>query len=618
MPKISYSEPLTPQAEKNVRYRAYENWQKRRDDSKTLPEDDWRAAILELKAESTFPGRMLRRLWQWSELGNKKPWDILQLLIIPLALGGATWLLQDYSERRAELTASENQKRAEMLAQDSANQETLTNYLNQMESLSKEVKEGSLLSDLRLRPIAQVKTITALQSLGTDTLRQQLILQFLQSADLSGSYLFASDGYEEGLLSQANLRRANFAESDLSGANLNKAILREANLYGADFTFTTFKGADLRNAKLGTATLHDAKFDGANLSRADLSDANLENAHFWDTDLSDANLENANFRRAKFYYANLKRADLSNADLSNAGLQNSDLSDATLRGAVFKEATYTMETQFPVGFNPKNHGMYLIAPQSNLSNADLSGSDISSADLSHANLSRANLSHTNLSRSDLINANLRGADFSGADLRDTNLSGADLNGAVFERALYTPETQFSDDFDPDDHDEMILIGPQVDLTGFDLSGIELVHADLKNADLRAADLSYVDLHGADLSGANLGASSRTSGAYLRYSNLSDANLSDANLSYANLSDVNITGAILLRADLTGSKFSLQQQTATRSLLLCKTKLPQGMEEISNRDCAKLPQIFLQRYPDIFKTLEDAQKFVNKLNETEEE
>jgi len=71
----------------------------------------------------------------------------------------------------------------------------------------------------------------------------------------------------------------------------------------------------------------------------------------------------------------------------------------------------------------------LVAPNANLSGADLSGANLSGADLSGANLSGADLSGANLSGADLSGANLRGADLTGADLSGANLSGANLTGA---------------------------------------------------------------------------------------------------------------------------------------------------------------------------------------------
>ena len=106
----------------------------------------------------------------------------------------------------------------------------------------------------------------------------------------------------------ANLRGANFSESDVSGMILEEADIRDANFHladltdaimtkvdarGADFTESTLKGIELKDANLSGADFTGASIKGADLSRADLTDAILRDAVLLTAFLTDANLTGA-------------------------------------------------------------------------------------------------------------------------------------------------------------------------------------------------------------------------------------------------------------------------------------------------------------------------------------
>jgi len=196
-----------------------------------------------------------------------------------------------------------------------------------------------------------------------------------------------------------------------------------------------------------------------------------------------------------------------------------------------------------------------------LQNINLEKANLSSANLSFANLSRANLSFANLSFANLSSTNLSSADLSTTDLSRANLSFANLNSAY------------------------------------------LSTTDLSTTDLSRANLSFADLNSANLSSTNLS-----------FANLSSTNLSFANLSSANLSSANLSSAVFLSTNFLDTKELTQQQLEGKNApLLCNVALPQN-SQISvnpNRDCDRLPQILLERYPAEFKTLEEARAYVDE-------
>lgn len=225
---------------------------------------------------------------------------------------------------------------------------------------------------------------------------------------------------------------------------------------------------------------------------------------------------------------------------------------------------------------------------------DLSGSHWEKANLRRANLSIANLSGANLSGADLTGANLSGANLTGADLTGADFIGTNLMGT---NLMVTK-----------------LIGANLSgakLSLANLSGAKLICADLNCADLNFADLNFADLTGAKLAGAKL------QGADLRVANLSGADLRVANLSgvklgNANFSDAILSDAILLGTDFARTKGLIQQQLeGEETPLLCNVKLPEGIAVDPNRDCKRLPEVLLSRYPEYFENLEEAQKYVGE-------
>ena len=186
-------------------------------------------------------------------------------------------------------------------------------------------------------------------------------------------------------------------------------------------------------------------------------------------------------------------------------------------------------------------------------------------------LSKVELSFVNLNEVDISGANLRGAKLIGAELNCTNLRGANLHSAKLRRADLAGASLNSADLSSTDLSGATL--RRTDLSGTDLSG-----ADLSDADLSGADLSDADLSGADLSGATL------SIATLHRTDLSGTNSSGAVLYGADLLNANLCNANLRNADL--RRATLDQKQVVE-ILICNTQLPEGMEILTNRDCAKL-------------------------------
>ena len=225
-----------------------------------------------------------------------------------------------------------------------------------------------------------------------------------------------------------------------------------------------------------------------------------------------------------------------------------DLHKADLRRANLREADFRM-----VNLGEANlQGAFLGS--ADLQNALLQGADLQTAFLQEADLQRTHCSRAKLQESFLRGAKLQGADFmearfQGADLREANLLGAFLQKADFREA-------------------------------------KLQRAFLREASIQRADLQGADLQGADLQGANL---------------------QEANLYEANLQEV-----ILLSTDLHNTEGLIREALeGEKAPLLCNVALPKEILVNPNRDCDRLPQELVKRYPNQFPSIEEAKQYVDE-------
>jgi hypothetical protein len=117
-------------------------------------------------------------------------------------------------------------------------------------------------------------------------------------------------------------------------ARFQGAVLSELNLRGADFHEADLQGAILtRSTFLLTQSGLQANFAKANLEGAKLLGAFLEDVNFWQ--------------------ANLRGADLTEANLAGADLSGADLTGANLARATLTCALYDKQTRWPEGFDPE-------------------------------------------------------------------------------------------------------------------------------------------------------------------------------------------------------------------------------------------------------------------------
>jgi uncharacterized protein YjbI with pentapeptide repeats len=234
--------------------------------------------------------------------GEKTLWDWMDLLIVPLVLGGGVawlkWAIDKSQNREAARRQAENQLELEM---ERSREAALQLYLDQMQDLlQRQELRGSEPGSV-IRSLARARTLTALHQL--DGVRKGVLLLFM---------------YESGLV-------------------VGDAIvsLRMADLSGCELRFADLTGADLKGANLESADLSGTILQQTNLSGAYMVEASLVGAI-----LSEANLRGTYLRRAVLSDADLGGTELSGAVLEGTAVTDEQLAQAaSLKGAILPDGT---------------------------------------------------------------------------------------------------------------------------------------------------------------------------------------------------------------------------------------------------------------------------------------
>lgn len=279
--------------------------------------------------------------WFLVGIKDKSSWEWLELLIVPLFLATGAFYLERRVERRQEQIAAERYEQQAEIADTRAKQETLDNYLEQMQGLLLDRNLRGAPEDSEVRSVARAITVTTIRELGSE--RNALLIGFLQESDLIKKQadeeerkpvlLLAKLSLSNTNLRSANLSLADLNNTDMRNANLGQAMLGGADMNNADMSDSNLSGADLFNANLYNANLSDANLKDADVSTADLRLANLSKAN-----LSGANLLSANLNGANLSGANLNKADLSGADLRNSGISEEEISVGFLCETKFSDS----------------------------------------------------------------------------------------------------------------------------------------------------------------------------------------------------------------------------------------------------------------------------------------
>jgi hypothetical protein len=231
-----------------------ENHQDKRERKLSATEDKFWLPPLSPKEQKRLKHLQKKSFAERMGFAGKTPWDLIQLLLIPLVLAGVGYWFTA-QQNQTSLQVSERQHQTDLqIAADQQRETTLQAYLDDMSDLLLNHHLRKSQPGDEVGQVAKERTLTTLRRL--DANRNRIVLQFLQDAHLIGLEDTVID------LSNADLSGDELGEANLSGANLGGADLSRANLHEADLSGANLGGADLSGTHLSDATLSGADLQG--------------------------------------------------------------------------------------------------------------------------------------------------------------------------------------------------------------------------------------------------------------------------------------------------------------------------------------------------------------------
>jgi hypothetical protein len=245
------------------------------------PIENWRDAENQLNNESRH--KIFFLIWKplcnaakWAFASDKKGFDLLTSLSIPILLAVGGWWISHINDRRQEDIAA-NAQRDLILAE----------YIKDMKPYIKNIIDKQKVSRGERFVVTSVLAETAMERLSiTDSNSKPL-----PSKQKGAAIVFLN---RTGLLSPQHV---NLQTLNLSGADLTQKQLNRANFVGANLNGAILRNAFLEETNLRMAQLQGADLQGAELSGADLrgTDAppskNVSNSHEYYTNLCGAKFD---------------------------------------------------------------------------------------------------------------------------------------------------------------------------------------------------------------------------------------------------------------------------------------------------------------------------------------
>lgn len=254
---------------------------------------------------------------------NKKIWDWLELLIIPLAIA----LIGIYftrTERETEREFNHSKLHTEInIAKDKSDELKFMDFQDKISNLVIDHKINDLDSLIPVvSTIARARIFT---------------LSHTIDARFKGNLILFI--YELGLILKdnpvVNLDDVHLANTHLFWKNLDEIDLSRALMVESDITSTSFD-----NAKFKVTIAADSDFRFCSFVDADLSHALLTNCNFVEANFTNAVFNNSLLYDSKFDDAILDKADLSKAHISEAQLANAKSMIDTKLPEKFAEVPY--------------------------------------------------------------------------------------------------------------------------------------------------------------------------------------------------------------------------------------------------------------------------------------
>jgi uncharacterized protein YjbI with pentapeptide repeats len=387
---------------------------------------------------------------------------------------------------------------------------------------------------------------------------------------------------------------------DLSGVNLSNVNFQGSNLTNAILTNTKVWGTKFTNAILNNVTTGgmtgipilpisykiingfmigpNVNLTNANLVGRDLTGMNVVGTNMSGTDLTNAILKNVISGQIKGTpivspttrfingYLVSKESFNNNSDISGGDLSGADLTDTILTNTNFYNVTSRNIIGDPVlSSSYQIRDGYLVGPNVNMSNLDLSGVNLSDISMTGMNVDGTDLRYTTL----------------------TNISSGSLRGVPILDSKYKIYNQY-------------IVGPNVNLNGADLSGIDLSGMNLDGTNLENANLMGIQsgfIQGTPIlsskyklmKGYIVGPEVDLRGANLEWQDFSDMDLYLTDFTDAKLNHATFHRSFIFDTNFTNIEF---RDIRSSGLLGLPSELPSKLNIINSYIQGKLSRIFV--------------------------
>lgn len=503
--------------------------------------------------------------YEWSGFQNKRGWDWLALLIVPVVLAVAVNFVQnDIAARQKASDLSKAQEQA-----------LLEYFKNVKDIVQKDIKGKDAKESNEMRSLSEENkklmasfTKAILSEINKDQKRQ--VIDFLYGQNLirckdkCGTSIF-----KKNIENLINLSEANFEEANLSRMKLPNLYLPNVNLNEADFTKSnldgaTFQGSSLNNTNFKLASYRDALFssnsdDNFYYSEHSASNNRINNFLKWiQSFFASKSMTNKNDYISKLQliqsYQSLSRSK-EQEPVNISDYNNNSKDDKKMYSGKNQEKDMYYQTNFS---ELKLENLYL--GKANFKDVDLSGTSLKNSFLEDADLTGAKLKNTNLEGAylkgvninhienldkktqlvinllkkdgqkyinELINNNL--LDLSNSDLSTIKLSNIKIDGKDKPININLQKAKLIHS-----HLKNIKINGQ---------SIDLTESDLRNATLENIDLSNTKLESVDMRGVTMQGNNKLNNVTLFVVDLREATIS-ADFTDSTLNSVQLEGADL--------------------------------------------------------------------------
>jgi uncharacterized protein YjbI with pentapeptide repeats len=280
------------------------------------------------------------------------------LLVVPLVLSLAIYLLNDAQAGRDRKRESQRIAQQDRIAREARLDDTLRSYLDQVSGLQLDHGLGSRHPEQGAESVAQALTLAVLRQL--DGQRKGMVVQFLVNDHLIENISSASHPTGPLNLDLADLRGVVLADAQLGNAFLAGADLRGADLRRVFAERASFRTADLRGARLNGATLDNADFASGDLRGADLTDiGSIDTERLGGPIFTASCLSGAKFRGADLTASSFREAEGHDIDFTGAVLEHVNFAGAHLTALELQDVSATTPSgqTLPAGWNYRGEPM---------------------------------------------------------------------------------------------------------------------------------------------------------------------------------------------------------------------------------------------------------------------